>query len=140
MRVLLAMLLLLMVSACETQVAEPEPEPQQATATEQQQQTMVVASVDSFCDALSGQTWQSVDQLEAGRSVNGVAKMHWKLGFENGQFRWRYSDVVEMGTYTCDAEAVSLISSMKDPRATGSFNAELSELVINNVRYVLQTE
>jgi len=138
MRILLTILLISMVTACETQVAEPEP--QQATATEQQQQTAVLASVGSFCDALSGQTWQSVDELEAGRSVNGVAKMHWKLGFENGQFRWRYSDVVEMGTYTCDAGTLSLISSMKDPRATGSFNAESSELVINNVRYVLQTE
>jgi len=138
MRVLLPILLILLVTACETQVAETETQP--AITAEQEPQNAVVASVGSFCDALSGQTWQSVDELEAGRSVNGVAKMHWKLGFENGQFRWRYSDVVEMGTYTCDTGVVSLISSMQDPRATGSFIAESSELVINNVRYVVQTE
>lgn len=139
MKILLTILLIMMLSACETQVAEPEQQSLNSNS-EQQQQKAVVAKAGTFCDELNGQTWQSVDQLDAGRSVNGMAKMHWKLGFENGQFRWRYADVVEMGTYACDANTLSLTSSMKDPRATGSFNTELSELVINNVRYVLQTE
>lgn len=138
MKRLLPIILILMMSACGTQVAEQDA--QQAVENEQPAQTAVVADTSSFCSDLSGQIWQSVEELDAGRSLNGVAKMHWKLGFENGQFRWRYADVVESGTYTCDGDTVLLISALKDPRATASFDVESSELVINNLRYVLQAE
>lgn len=54
------------------------------------------------CADLPGSRWSSVDELECGRAPGGVALCHWQIQFgADGTFNWRYSDVAEVGEWSC---------------------------------------
>ncbi len=138
MKILLSTILVMLFVGCGTQAVESTGEASEADAPLQKE--LVVGTSSSFCDDLNGQTWQTVEQFDAGRSMNGMAKMHWTIGFDGGQFRWRYADVVEMGSFSCEDDTLELSSAMQDPRATAQYNNEQSQLIMNEKIYVLQSE
>lgn len=58
------------------------------------------------CAAVSGAVFESVELLEGGNCVppdgGTCPKMHWRLKFSApAKFSWVYTDVVQVGTYTC---------------------------------------
>lgn len=54
------------------------------------------------CDGIAGSSWQSVDELECGLTLDGTALCHWSLSFAaDGTFSWQYSDIGDSGTWTC---------------------------------------
>lgn len=135
----MTLVLVLFCMACETQAVEP-PVAVSDSSESKNIESKELAVVSTLCDQLHNQTWESVELLDAGRSLNGMAKMNWMIGFDAGQFRWRYADVVEMGSYRCEDGSLILSSAMNDPRATGKLSDDKSELIINGVRYVLKPE
>jgi len=92
------------------------------------------------CELLAKKSFQSVEQHEVGRSPAGEVKGHWAIRFDEDQYRWRYSDVVEMGTYQCEAGVLTLIGPSGAPRATGQWMPEALKVMIDNVDYALQAK
>jgi len=52
-------------------------------------------------------TYNSVTERECGLSPDGAARCHWYVSFTETRFNWRYSDVIENGTFTCAANTVT---------------------------------
>ena len=76
-------------------------------------------------------TFLSVEELECGQSPDGIALCHWRITFDNGMFDWFYSDVVEMGSYTC--EGSNITSSGNGAIYTGSFSNDI--LIWDGIEY-----
>lgn len=60
-----------------------------------------------LCDGLAGSAWSSVDELECGRTPDGVALCHWRLSFSARDWNWHGSDYAEAGTWTCTAGSIT---------------------------------
>lgn len=93
------------------------------------------------CVALEGRTFQSIEELECGRTPEGVALCRWQVAFEistatNSEFAWTYSDVGEAGRAVCNGNSITATSG--GGRAiTGSFDRATQRLVWAGVAYDL---
>jgi hypothetical protein len=54
------------------------------------------------CAAIDGNGFSGLGASEAGLGPEGVTYSRAGISFDGGEFRWRYSDVVETGSYACD--------------------------------------
>ena len=75
------------------------------------------------CTALEGRTFSSVNELECGRTPEGVARCRWQLAFDIGnaassQFSWTYSDVSDAGQVICSGNTVTAKTGSRTIRAT----------------------
>jgi hypothetical protein len=72
------------------------------------------------CDAISGRTFASVEELECGISPDGVALCHWHLTFNtDGTWSWQHSDYGESGTWDC---ADGVVSSTGPSSYSGTYD------------------
>ena len=56
----------------------------------------------SSCAELEGRTYRSVQEAECGLTPDGIALCRWTTRFDDGEFEWAYSDVIEIGPYRCE--------------------------------------
>lgn len=64
---------------------------------------------DPVCDAVIGETFYSVDELECGPSRGEQVLCKWQIMFgEDGSYSWLYSDIGEGGTYTCSGGVLTV--------------------------------
>jgi hypothetical protein len=62
------------------------------------------------CDTkLSGSTYRSIERLECGLGPtdDSSPKCHWTFTFTEDTYRWRYSDMYAVGSYSCEKDKVS---------------------------------
>src|SRR5688572_17231212 len=98
-----------------------------------------VEQQNGACFALEGRTFTSVQQLECGRTPDGVAKCNWTLTFANrdadaSEFAWSYSDVSEHGRAECRGQ--SIIATAAGRTVTASFDPSSQMLSWNGELYV----
>ena len=69
-----------------------------------------------LCADLPGSAWNSVDELECGRGAGGMAMCHWRIQFgADGTFDWRYSDVAEVGEWSCVGGVIAASTWSRGP-------------------------
>jgi len=90
------------------------------------------------CIALEGRSFQSLDELECGRTPDGVARCRWQVSFDIGlptasEFSWHYSDVSEAGQVTCHGSSITAVSVGRTIQ--GSFDPATQTLVWAGQRY-----
>lgn len=87
-------------------------------------------------DPLDGKVFLSKKKLESGRTPDGIALDHWRITFRGGQMSWRYSDVIEQGRYTIDADGIFSVKFF-NRTAKGKYDAKAKELKWQDQDYVL---
>ncbi|HEY8377659.1 MAG TPA: hypothetical protein VIK91_14285 [Nannocystis sp.] len=86
------------------------------------------------CEFLVGRTFKSDEELECGITPNGVELCHWTIVFTADTYSHHYSDVVEDGTYTCDAGVITAKGAGQMSHG-GTIDAAAGELVWDGVVY-----
>ena len=71
-----------------------------------------VEQQNGACVELEGRTFSSVNQLECGRTPDGVARCNWQISFATrdttaSDFSWERSDASEFGSVECRGETVT---------------------------------
>lgn len=84
------------------------------------------------CVALEGRSFSSVNELECGRTPDGVALCQWQLAFDIGtqtasEWSWSYSDVSESGRATCTDTSITAVAG--DRTLTGMFDPVTQQLI-----------
>ena len=97
----------LAVAACTSNLHEPP----------------LAETAQGACVALEGRTFTSLEELECGRTPEGIATCRWQLTFDIGtaavsQFAWTYSDVSEAGQVTCVDNTITATASGRTIRGT----------------------
>lgn len=111
-----------------------------AACTGGMQDPSTVEQQEGACIALEGRRFETVSELECGRSPNGVGLCKWQLQFatrddESSAFNWQYSDVGEAGHIECDGATITSITS--SPRQIdATFDAATQKLVWEDQTYV----
>ena len=111
-----------------------------AACTGGMQDPSTVEQQEGACIALEGRRFESVNDLECGRSPSGVDLCKWQLQFtsrddESSVFSWQYSDIGESGHIECDGATISTTTS--SPRQIdGTFDAVTQKLVWEDQTYV----
>jgi hypothetical protein len=77
-----------------------------------------VEQQNGACIALEGRTFASLQELECGRTPDGVAQCHWQLVFATrdttaSEFAWSYSDVSEGGRVECLGQRITAFSASR---------------------------
>ena len=111
-----------------------------AACTGGMQDPSTVEQQEGACIALEGRRFESVNDLECGRSPNGAALCKWKLDFsprddESTTFQWTYSDVGDTGHIECDGATITSITASPH-QVSGSFDAITQKLVWEDQTYV----
>lgn len=97
-----------------------------------------VEQQEGACIALEDRRFESINELECGRTPEGVALCKWSLDFgmrddASSTFHWQYSDVGELGQIECHGVT---INSLDGSRAvTGSFDPVTQTLVWEGQTY-----
>jgi hypothetical protein len=102
------------------------------------QDASTVEQQDGACIALEGRKFESVNELECGRTPTGLGLCKWAVTFVerdevSSGFSWRYSDVGESGPIECNGAA---ITSLSQRAINGSFDAVTQKLVWEGQTYV----
>jgi hypothetical protein len=110
-----------------------------AACTGGMQDPSTVEQQEGACVALEGRRFESANELECGRTPNGVALCKWQLAFasrdeESSQFMWQYSDVGESGHIACDGATIIVTSLPREINAT--FDVATQKLVWEDQTYV----
>lgn len=92
---------------------------------------------DPACAAVSGRTYESIEQYECGLSPDGPVLCSWTISFTDDMFQWRYSDVGESGTYSC-SEGVITAMATADRRYRGELDSSGELLTWEGVAYQAQ--
>src|SRR5687767_9033858 len=98
-----------------------------------------VEQQNGACFALEGRTFSSVNQLECGRTPDGVARCNWTLSFSTrdtdaSDFAWSYSDVSEHGRVECRGQSIS--AEAAHGTVFGTFDPAMQTLTWNGELYV----
>jgi len=101
------------------------------------QDPSTVEQQDGACVALEARRFDSVNELECGRSPTGVETCKWSLSFAvrddaSSSFAWSYSDVGESGMIECHG---ATITSLTQRQITGTFDAVAQKLVWEGQTY-----
>ncbi|MBA3392008.1 MAG: hypothetical protein H0T89_05155 [Deltaproteobacteria bacterium] len=99
-----------------------------------------VEQQEGACIALEGRRFQSVNELECGRTPDGVALCRWTLTVTSrddasSSFQWSYSDVGESGQLECHGATVTSVGGMR--AISGTFDAATQKLVWHGETYTL---
>ena len=113
-----------------------------AACTGGMQDPSTVEQQEGACFALEGRRFESANELECGRTPNGVALCKWQLAFasrdeESSQFMWQTqisADVGETGHIACDGATIIVTSLPREINAT--FDAATQKLVWEDQTYV----
>lgn len=89
------------------------------------------------CAEIEGQTYLSVEQFECGQDPGNPELCNWSLTFADGNFDWRFSDILSNGTYTCDGPMVFGNPSDSN-EIPGYLDAETGILTWNQIDYQLE--
>jgi len=81
----------------------------------------------STCAFAEPANFSSVEQLECGISPDGVSYCNWSVSFDNGEFQYRLSDYILVGTYTCDGNTVTA-SDNGNTSYTGTYDPTTGQL------------
>ena len=98
-----------------------------------------VEQQNGACFALEGRTFTSVNQLECGRTPDGVGRCNWTIHFatrdtDASDFAWSYSDVSEHGRAECRGE--SIVATASNRTVNGTFDPATQTLSWNGETYV----
>ncbi len=98
-----------------------------------------VEQQEGACVALEGRRFESVNELECGRTPDGVGRCRWRLSFQtrddqSSAFAWSYSDVGESGEIECDGAAINSITNAPHT-ISGSFDPVTQKLVWEDQTY-----
>jgi hypothetical protein len=114
-----------------------------AACTGGMQDPSTVEQQEGACIALEGRRFESVTELECGRSPEGVGLCKWQLQFAtrddaSSAFNWQSqisADVGEAGHIECDGATITSVRS--SPRQIdASFDAATQKLVWEDQTYV----
>jgi len=88
------------------------------------------------CTALEGRAFTSVDQHECGLGPSGPAYCSWGITFDasggaSSSARWRYSDIEQTLTVTCDGATVTSAT----PAYTGTYDDATATLTWDGFAY-----
>ena len=102
------------------------------------QDPSTVEQQEGACVALEGRRFESVAELECGRTPNGVGTCKWTLMFNtrddaSSTFQWAYSDVGESGMIECHGASINSLTARP---IAGSFDAVTGKLVWEGQTYV----
>lgn len=81
----------------------------------------------STCAFAEPASFNSVEQLECGISPDGVSYCNWNVSFDNGEFQYRLSDYILIGTYTCDGNTVTAVDNGNNSY-TGTYDPSTGQL------------
>lgn len=85
------------------------------------------------CDALVGQHFESVEELECGIEPDGLGSCNWTVNFDDeGGYLWMYSDLGEGGDYLCDEGTITLLNN---PGLAASYDLPTQVLTWDGVAY-----
>lgn len=87
------------------------------------------------CVEVEGNTYYSVDQYECGPGENGVEMCNWQISFSRGTYNWSYSDIGDIGGYTC--EGPNITSTGSSIEFVGHIDGETGMLTWNSIEYQL---
>ena len=87
------------------------------------------------CALLVGKTFKSVDELECGLGPSGVELCRWTISFTEASYQHMYSDVGELGTYTCAGGVIMGKSSGLGEDRAGTIDGATGALVWQAVAY-----
>ncbi len=73
--------------------------------TDDQTDVETPATPDDLIAMFAGATFVSQETLETGPIPTGVSMGNWSVSFTSDTVEWRYSDVIEVGTYAQDSNA-----------------------------------
>lgn len=79
------------------------------------------------CSFTEPASFSSVEQLECGISPDGVSYCNWSVNFDNGEFQYRLSDYILVGTYTCDGDTVTATDN-GNTSYTGTYDPTTGQL------------
>ncbi|MDQ3365186.1 MAG: hypothetical protein M3680_07145 [Myxococcota bacterium] len=82
-----------------------------------------VEQQEGACVALEGRRFETVSELECGRTPAGVALCKWSLDFAMrddaaSTFQWSYSDVAEAGHIECYGATITSLAGSRSVTAT----------------------
>ena len=97
-----------------------------------------VEQQNGACIALEGRTFVSMNELDCGRTSDGLARCHWGLTFATkdaaaSDFAWSYSDVSEQGHVECRGQSIKATASRT---VTGTFDPGSQILMWGGEAYV----
>ena len=92
-----------------------------------------LGSEEGLVAAFAGATFVSLDQLETGVNANGeVSVGNWTVSFTYDTVIWSHSDVVDIGSYSVDAEA-GMVATFSDRDV--AFSADGGDLTWDSLSY-----
>ncbi len=78
----------------------------------------------------------STDEMEVGLGPDGVVLGYWSIHFEvDGSFMWSYSDIGQMGTYTCFDGNILGITTSENEEFQGIYDQQSDMLNWENIQY-----
>lgn len=88
------------------------------------------------CAEIEEQWFSSIDVYECGLGPDGgTEQCNWTLYFAQGEYEWSFSDIVSMGSYTCDGAAI--VGTSAGTNFDGYLDAQTGVLTWNQVAYEL---
>ena len=96
---------------------------------------------EDACAIVEGQTYLSQDELDCGLNPggDGAATCHWRVEFDDGEYEWRYSDLIRQGTYSCDGATIIGDGSVDGETHQGTLDLDTGELRWEGVLYEPET-
>jgi len=97
----------------------------------------IIGEKIDVCELIKNSTFLSVKKYESNLSpaTSTVSEgLRWQIKFEDKTFSWLYTDIAEMGTYTCEDN--NLVAEGADKSIyVGSYNTQTGILLWDGVEY-----
>ena len=83
------------------------------------------------CNMSIPTSFTSVEEYELGMTSDGVAMGSWQISFKPELFEWYYSDIVQLGAYTCSGNEII----GEDINFVGIYDPEERILIWDDILY-----